>query len=367
MKRLGVWSLFVGALAVVALAVALTPVQAQQNLLSDPGFEGPYIGRGRPDLNTPQAWGIWLADSPRNYEWQNRPDRTFAFPHPGGPEVHGGSFSQNINGGYITFTAALFQQVTVPANSDVTASIWARLKTCNLPRGQGGVLVGDNCGSAVEAGSYVRVGIDPTGGTNPTSPAIVWSGNITPHDRWEQAAVSAKAQGGTVTMFAWVSQQWPSDLNNVWFDDASLTLGIGAPGGVQTGGEQATAVPPPPTAPPLAAFVRRQPPQPDGTQIHIVQAGDTLAGIAFAYGVTVEEIRELNNLRGTRWILVGQRLQIPTDAPTATATLVPPAATAEVTGGGSMGSTGTTGTTTIPTLPAQPLGGVIPTIPPRNP
>ncbi len=364
MKRLRVWSLFIGALAVVALAVALTPAQAQQNLLSDPGFEGPYVGRGRPDLNTPQAWNIWLADSPRSYEWQNRPDRTFAFPHPGGPETHGGSFSQNINGGYVTFTAALYQQVSVPANSDVTASIWARLKTCNLPRGQDGVLVGDTCGSAVEAGSYVRVGIDPTGGTNPTSPSIVWSGNITPHDRWEQAAVSAKAQGGTVTMFAWVSQDWPSDLNNVWFDDASLTLGIGAPGGVaaQPG---ATAVPLPPTAPPFAAFVRRQPPQPDGSQVHIVQAGDTLAGIAFAYGVTVEEIRELNSLRGTRWILVGQRLQIPTDAPAAA--VVPPTSTTQMMSGGAAVSTSTTGTTTLPTLPAQPFGAVIPTIPPRSP
>jgi hypothetical protein len=361
MKRFGVWSLFVGALVTAALAVALTPVQAQQNLLSDPGFEGPYVGRGRPDLNTPQAWNIWLADSPRNYEWQNRPDRTFAFPHPGGPETHGGSFSQNINGGYVTFTAALFQQVTVPANSDVTASIWARLKTCNLPRGQGGVLVGDTCGSAVEAGSYVRVGIDPTGGTNPASPSIVWSSNITPHDRWEQAAVSARAQGSTVTMFAWVSQQWPSDLNNVWFDDASLTLGISAPGGAaaQPG---ATAVPPPPTAPPLAAFVRRQPPQPDGSQIHIVQAGDTLAAIAFAYGVTVEEIRELNNLRGTRWILVGQRLLIQPAPPVGLQPAASPSPQPAV-----GGSTGSTGMTALPTLPAQPFGSVIPTIPPRSP
>ncbi|MDZ4767455.1 MAG: LysM peptidoglycan-binding domain-containing protein [Chloroflexota bacterium] len=354
MKRIAIGLIMVAAL-IAAFASVRMPAQAQGNLLRDPGFEGPYVGRGRPDLNTSDAWSLWTTESPRAYEWQNRPDRLFGFPHPGGPEVHGGSASQNLSGGYVTFTAALFQQATVPANTDVTAGVWGRLKTCNLPRGQDDVLTGDNCGSAIESGGYVRVGIDPTGGTNPAAGTVIWSANITPHDRWEQAAVSAKSAATTVTVFAWISQQWPSDLNNVWFDDASLVLGIGAPGGVAQVG--ATIVPPTATPIPFAAFVNAQPPQADGSILHVVRQGDTLAAIAFAYGVSVEEIRELNNLRGTRWILVGQELKIQDASATEATPALTPTATL---------SSGTTGTTTLPTLPAQPFGAVLPTQPPRT-
>ena len=40
-----------------------------------------------------------------------------------------------------------------------------------------------------------------------------------------QAVVSATSAGGTVTMFVYVTQAWPADLNRVWFDDASLSVG----------------------------------------------------------------------------------------------------------------------------------------------
>ncbi|MBU2609610.1 MAG: LysM peptidoglycan-binding domain-containing protein, partial [Chloroflexi bacterium] len=37
-------------------------------------------------------------------------------------------------------------------------------------------------------------------------------------------------------------------------------------------------------------------PNPDGSIIHIVQKGDTIYGIAFAYGIPVEELLRLNGL-----------------------------------------------------------------------
>ena len=296
------------AFTLVGLLIGFTSVSAQENLLQDPSFEGPYVSRGRPDLNTPAAWGLWVADGPRGYEWQNRPDRVFAFPHPAGPQIHSGGASQNINGGYVTFTAAVFQQVTVPNRANLVASAWAWLKTCNLPKDGSGNIIGDNCGSAVESGAYVRVGVDPDGGTNPASPTIIWSGNIAPHDRWEQASVSATANGTLVTMFIWVSQAWPADLNNVYFDDASLTVGgAGGSSPAGSGGSAAaTAVPVFPTA----AMVVPQAPQPDGSIVHRVQAGDTMSGISYAYGVPVSEIMELNNMRSSRFIFVGQELII---------------------------------------------------------
>ena len=61
-------------------------------------------------------------------------------------------------------------------------------------------------------------------------------------------------------------------------------------------------------------------PQPDGSIVHIVQEGETLATLAEIYGVSMAEIRALNGLAPTaNLIFPGQRLIIRL-APTATVT-----------------------------------------------
>ena len=61
------------------------------------------------------------------------------------------------------------------------------------------------------------------------------------------------------------------------------------------------------------------PSQPDNAIVYIVQSGDTLYGIASKYGVTVADIIELNNL-GTTVLSVGQQLLIPNQATDTTTT-----------------------------------------------
>jgi len=307
LKRWWIGLALVGLLLVLAATAPLrTQVSAQgTNLLQDPGMEGAYVNRGRSTLNTPGAWPIWIQDGPHGQDWQNRADKVTAFPQNGGPEVHTGVHSLNLDGAYVTFTAAIYQQVTVQPGSNLVGSIWARLHTCDLPKG------GGTCGSAVESGAYVKVGIDPNGGTDPTNGAIVWSSNIMPHDSYQQATVSATAVAGTVTLFAYVTQMWPSDLNKVWFDDASLT------GGGSGGAAPGQPAAPPPAAPPPQAFVAVvQAARPDGSIVHVVQTGDTMTGISSAYGVPIDTIMQLNGLRSSRYIFVGQELLIK-PAPTA--------------------------------------------------
>ncbi len=295
------WGIGLVALALLLAATTLlTPrVDAQSNLLQDPSFEGPYVNRGRSDLNTPAAWPIWIQDGPHNFDWQNRADKVTAFPHNNGPEVHSGGNSLNVDGGYVTYTAAVYQQVNVAPGTNLTGSAWARIKTCNIAPNA------DNCGSAVESGAFVRVGIDPNGGTDPNSGSVVWSANFGPHDNYQQGSVTATAVNSTVTFFIYTTQQSPATLNKAWFDDAVLTTG-GA-GGTAPG--QATAIP---TARPIAtAFVAIvQPPRADGSIRHIVMTGDTLTGISSAYNVPIDTIMELNGLRSSRYIFVGQELLI---------------------------------------------------------
>lgn len=312
MKRLRYLSWLVVLLLVFVIHGATAPTSAQSpNLLANPAFEGPHYNAGRSDLNMPNGWLLWVADSPRGQEWQNRGDHLFIFPHCTAPQVLSGPCSLNLNGGFVTFTAAVYQTVVVPPRSNVQASVNAWVQTCNS-RDQFNVFNGYGCGSSVASEVFVRVGIDPNGGTNPADPAIVWGPAIAPHDRWEIASANATANAGAVTMFVYTAQTWPSDFNNRFYDNASLT--IGGPGGASpiVAGSTTNAPAAAPTPRPTAALPTRQAANADGSQSHTVQAGDTLSGIAIIYDTNVDAILALNNLTraDTRRIRVGQVLVI---------------------------------------------------------
>ena len=291
-------------LLIVSAPVFLHVSAQDTNLLQDPGFEGAFIDQVRTTdrvISLTAPWHIWFGNSPQNYDWQNRTDRVFAEKHTEPSEVHSGASSQQISQTYLTFTAAIYQQVSVQPNQNYTGSIWGRLRNCT------GDLSKPTCGAAAGSGAYFKVGIDPTGGTDPNNPAIVWSGAISPFDAWQQVSVSATATGGTVTLFAFASQQWAMVINSVFFDDAALTGG-GPGGGVPGAPASAPTQAPAQVATAFVAYA--QPPRPDGSIIHVVQLGDTMTGISTAYGVPIDDIVQLNHLRSSRYIYVGQELLI---------------------------------------------------------
>ena len=185
------------------------------NYLQDGSFEGAYSGRGSADLNIPTAWQFTFAESPRDFEWQNL--RPVAFPHITPPEIRNGARSVNINRDFATFTAVMHQQASVPANITVRASAYAWVHTCDPDPGI--------CNSDASSGARVRVGVDPTGGTNPFAGSVVWGGFEAPHDRWQQVSVRTQASGGTVTVFLYATQDTPKGLNQLYWDDAGLFVG----------------------------------------------------------------------------------------------------------------------------------------------
>jgi len=71
---------------------------------------------------------------------------------------------------------------------------------------------------------HMRVGIDPSGASDPFSPGIVWSEGQNPLDRWSLFVVEAWAQGAEVTVYAWSAPESPTVHNEVWWDDAALTI-----------------------------------------------------------------------------------------------------------------------------------------------
>ncbi|MEL6148788.1 MAG: LysM peptidoglycan-binding domain-containing protein [Chloroflexota bacterium] len=190
-------------------STAIAAAPAGTNLLRDSSFEGQYTGRGRPDFNIPSEWGIQVFTTPRQYEWQNLVP--YAFPHRAWV-IREGSASLNMNLGYGTYRAVLYQQVSVPAGANLEASVWAWYHTCDAGS--------QNCSNS--SNPIVRVGIDPNGGTDAGSSEIVWSGSASPQGSWGLVGTSTQATGGAATMFIWASQDTPRAINELYLDEASL-------------------------------------------------------------------------------------------------------------------------------------------------
>ena len=76
---------------------------------------------------------------------------------------------------------------------------------------------------------------------------------------------------------------------------------------------------------PLPTTGPRSKQQPDGSVWHVVQSGDTLFIIAIEYGVTVDQMMQLNHLQPGDYLRIGQELMVkgPTQLPTATASPQP--------------------------------------------
>ena len=274
-----------------------------RKLLQDPGFEFQGVWETVVDAREEEAtffsvapaWDGWYTESPRTEDWMNRIPNGYPHSENGARFTHSGTRSQELNRGSATFTAAVYQTVAVPEGSNVIGSAFVRM---NLDL---------NSGITAQA----RVGIDPNGGTSPFESDIVWSAwavNVLDIN-FRQLTVNATATGTQVTLWLYATQNVPSDPNGVYWDTASVTIG-GAGGAVEDlddeGNPVPTAVPPPAVAP----FVTAQGARDDGSIVHIVVTGDTLAAISVAYGVSMDEILELNGLSDGRFLSVGQELLI---------------------------------------------------------
>lgn len=284
--------------------VGLLPIQAQQNLLQNPGFESDYSGRtGRGDFNFPSGWDAWWSNAPHTEAWMNVPPN--AYPHTG-PFKRSGSNAQSIGKGGGTFTAAALQRVqNIPAGAVVRGSAWVFIEN--------------------KEGTYaqVRIGIGSNVGTN-VNGAITWSGWETALNTHRQISVEHVATGGEVTLFIYATQTWPNDPNAVYIDDAELLIvGQGeAPAeddddedednsNTGSGGGNTTVLEPP-SIPDSVAFVVPQDEDVDDGITHTVRSGDTLSSIAVAYGVPVSEILALNGMDRGSFLQVGQALIITT-------------------------------------------------------
>lgn len=99
----------------------------------------------------------------------------------------------------VPFRGGIYQQVAVTPGVVYQADAgWAAVTQPNFER---------------------KLGLDPTGGSDPLAPTVVWGPSPRGIDPWPDLTVSARAKGPTMTVFVWVDH--PVTYGNDWiFVDA---------------------------------------------------------------------------------------------------------------------------------------------------
>jgi hypothetical protein len=216
------------AFAVAYARLPLAPPQQEVNLLTNGGFEGTYVAPlpGNDNINVAAGWyPYWVQGSPEENEHglklqpEYKAAFTADFPY---TRVRSGEQAQQYFHSYGAFIGGVLQQVTVPRNARLRLSVWGQAWSC---------LHYEDCPDATSVDPspmYMRIGIDPTGGTDWTSANVVWSGYAHPYDAYAPFAVEATAQGALVTVYLYGAPEFPNDDNDVYWDDASL-VALGPP------------------------------------------------------------------------------------------------------------------------------------------
>lgn len=159
--------------------------------------------------------------------------------------------AQEIFSAWLPYTAGIYQQVQVtPGVAYVAAIGWAPYASYDDQGGRNsGLLIGR------------KVGIDPFGGNDPTSPGIVWSPEV-----WDefggifpQLKVSAMAQGPVITVFVRAHNPQSHGNDKVWFDAVTLMVDSTQPTATPT------SLPPSPTPTPLPPTATSTPLPPTAT------------------------------------------------------------------------------------------------------
>ncbi|MEM7799257.1 MAG: hypothetical protein AAF633_08715 [Chloroflexota bacterium] len=111
--------------------------------------------------------------------------------------------------------AGIYQRVPMESGSTVRLSAWTYAWSSTGSNTQ----VSQN-----EAWMRQRIGIDPTGGTDPNSDTIVWSAVSQHVDVWGQLAVEATAESDHVTVFLTAYPNQVNPQNDVYYDQAELIV-----------------------------------------------------------------------------------------------------------------------------------------------
>jgi LysM repeat protein len=297
-----------GGLAVSLPGSGVPAASAQgANLITNPSFEDPYFTVGiYENMRVAHGWAAWwqegsLEEIVQGYKMRPEYKAAFTTDAPF-DRVHSGALAQQYFHSFGNFIGGVFQGVHgVRVGQRLRFTIWGMAWSCedwsachtdNPPR----------TWSYRPSPMRMRIGIDPTGGSDPWSANVVWSPEKDSYDAWSQWTVEAVAASTTVTVWTYAYPEYRTQSNDVYWDDAELiVVGTGSPPRTATPRPGATV--PSPSGTPL--------PQGAGERLYTVVAGDTLSAIGLRFGVSWLAIARRNSLGNPNLIFVGQKLIIP--------------------------------------------------------
>lgn len=347
----------------VMLVVLALPVAAQSdNLLQNAGFEEPFVTID-PFGSVAESWIPWFVEE------GTAPASPF-FGTADADHVLVGQSAQLFSSVFATAQAGVYQTAIVPTGATVrfslNAYVWSSIDEA------------DTSVSTIPGLVTLQAGIDPTGGTDPSSAAIVWGDVAETYDQYFPLWVIATAQADTVTVFLRANIGGDTYVSDIYLDSAVLSVSdevvaptvdssvvvdvtptedtaaidatltaIAVTPAAPTDEAPATveAVPTEVVPTDEAAATEETPvatdePVTDATPEFLseveytVQSGDNFYDIALAYGSTVEAILAANEMTEDTIIYPGDVLKIPvsvpvapiiTEEPTAEATVEPTA------------------------------------------
>lgn len=195
--------------------------ETTMNQFENPDFEGTYVVPvDHPEWDNcliAPGWSMWFDSS----GGKPKPEFKAALGTdlPLGHRVHGGEKAQQWFNSYAVHYGGVYQRVQVTAGAYVQAKAWFSVWSAS---GDDPAVSGGPQGN----GKYrCKVSVDPTGGTDWASPAVLWGDEIYSYDVWTEAASpEVLCPGGYATFFFAGLCEYPVKNNNAYLDNATLNV-----------------------------------------------------------------------------------------------------------------------------------------------
>ena len=207
-----------GLLCWPSVAGARNPCLEEGNLTQNCGFDAfvdDWVGEKRYQI--PTAWWYFVLAGHPDY----RP----------ADDTYWGAPSLWLLTDGEPFTAGIYQQIAVTPGVVYLADIgWAAVSQPDFER---------------------KLGLDPTGGTDPSAPSVIWGPSDWATSRWPDLTVSARATGPSMTVFVWVHHPRAYGQDWVFLDAVGLWPDPNQPAATVTPMPSLTPTPRPPTRTPV--------------------------------------------------------------------------------------------------------------------
>ncbi len=200
-----------------ARAGARNPCLEPGNLTHNCGFdvfEDQWRGGRR--VQVPQGWHHYILNGEIDF-----------LPH---VDTYWGAPSLAIGSNGVPFAAGIYQQVQVTPGVVYQADAgWAAVMKTDFER---------------------KLGLDPTGGTDPQAPTVVWGPAEWAINPWPDLTVSTRATGPTMTVFVWTNHQKTYGDDWIFVDAVGLWPDTSQPAATLTPSPSPTPTRKPPTRTP---------------------------------------------------------------------------------------------------------------------